>query len=168
MDGNSAAAHVSYAFTEVAAIYPITPSSPMAEETDAMAAKGVKMNDKKFYCQQHWKGLEFLGSHIHPWSVILNDATWARCLARIEEYNQLTTVEKYRELDRFISTVNSYTGLLKNRTSYRRICQLHEAIADDWWTWLDWDQRRLCLVSKPQYSFRARLNSKYHLKLKRI
>lgn len=42
MDGNSAAAHVSYAFTEVAAIYPITPSSPMAEETDAMAAKGVE------------------------------------------------------------------------------------------------------------------------------
>lgn len=37
MDGNSAAAHVSYAFTEVAAIYPITPSSTMAEETDAMA-----------------------------------------------------------------------------------------------------------------------------------
>ena len=31
MDGNTAAAHVSYAFTEVAAIYPITPSSPMAE-----------------------------------------------------------------------------------------------------------------------------------------
>ena len=42
MDGNSAAAHVSYAFTEVAAIYPITPSSTRAEETDAMAARGVK------------------------------------------------------------------------------------------------------------------------------
>lgn len=42
IDGNSAAAHVSYAFTEVAAIYPITPSSNMAEETDAMAARGVK------------------------------------------------------------------------------------------------------------------------------
>ena len=42
MDGNSAAAHVSYAFTEVAAIYPITPSSNMAEEKDAMAARGVK------------------------------------------------------------------------------------------------------------------------------
>ena len=42
MDGNSAASHVSYAFTEVAAIYPITPSSNMAEETDAMAARGVK------------------------------------------------------------------------------------------------------------------------------
>ena len=38
MDGNTAAAHVSYAFTEVAAIYPITPSSPMAEITDTWAA----------------------------------------------------------------------------------------------------------------------------------
>ena len=34
MDGNTAAAHVAYAFTEVAAIYPITPSSPMAESMD--------------------------------------------------------------------------------------------------------------------------------------
>ena len=42
MDGNSAAAHVSYAFTDVAAIYPITPSSNMAEETDKMAAAGMK------------------------------------------------------------------------------------------------------------------------------
>ena len=38
MDGNTAAAHVSYAFTEVAAIYPITPSSNMAEVTDTWSA----------------------------------------------------------------------------------------------------------------------------------
>ncbi len=42
MDGNSAAAHVSYAFTDVAAIYPITPSSVMADETDKYAAAGRK------------------------------------------------------------------------------------------------------------------------------
>ncbi len=41
-DGNTAAAHVSYLFTEVAAIYPITPSSPMAEHVDEWAAKGRK------------------------------------------------------------------------------------------------------------------------------
>ena len=40
MDGNTAAAHVSYAFTEVAGIYPITPSSPMAEVTDQWSAEG--------------------------------------------------------------------------------------------------------------------------------
>ncbi len=42
MDGNTAAAHVAYAFTEVAAIYPITPSSPMAEKVDEWSAKGRK------------------------------------------------------------------------------------------------------------------------------
>ena len=42
MDGNNAAAHVSYAFTEVAGIYPITPSSPMADYVDQWSAKGLK------------------------------------------------------------------------------------------------------------------------------
>ncbi|HHV73235.1 MAG TPA: pyruvate:ferredoxin (flavodoxin) oxidoreductase [Thermoanaerobacterium sp.] len=42
MDGNTAAAHVAYAFTEVAAIYPITPSSPMAEHVDEWSAHGRK------------------------------------------------------------------------------------------------------------------------------
>ncbi len=42
MDGNTAAAHVSYAFTDVAAIFPITPSSNMAESTDEWAAEGRK------------------------------------------------------------------------------------------------------------------------------
>lgn len=42
MDGNTAAAYISYAFTDVAAIYPITPSSPMAESVDEWAAQGKK------------------------------------------------------------------------------------------------------------------------------
>ena len=42
MDGNTAAAYISYAFTEVATIYPITPSSPMAEHVDEWVAKGKK------------------------------------------------------------------------------------------------------------------------------
>ena len=42
MDGNEAAAWVSYAYTEVAGIYPITPSSPMADHVDQWAAHGLK------------------------------------------------------------------------------------------------------------------------------
>jgi len=42
MDGNTAAAHISYAFTEVTAIFPITPSSPMAEHVDEWVAQGRK------------------------------------------------------------------------------------------------------------------------------
>ena len=42
IDGNTAASYVAYAFSEVAAIYPITPSSPMAEYADEWSAQGVK------------------------------------------------------------------------------------------------------------------------------
>ena len=51
MDGNTATSHVAYAFTEVAGIYPITPSSPMAENIDAWSTAGrlklLKCNQKE-------------------------------------------------------------------------------------------------------------------------
>ena len=50
MDGNNAAAYVSYAFTEVAGIYPITPSSPMADYVDQWSAQGKKEH-LRFHCQ---------------------------------------------------------------------------------------------------------------------
>ena len=64
MDGNTAAAHVSYAFTEVAGIFPITPSSPMAEQTDVWSAGGrknifgteAKVVEKAFYYNEFRKG----------------------------------------------------------------------------------------------------------------
>ena len=42
MDGNTAAAHIAYAFTDVSVIFPITPSSPMAERVDTWSAQGQK------------------------------------------------------------------------------------------------------------------------------
>ena len=140
--------------------------SLLPELRSRLVAKGVKMNDHKFYCQQYWKGLEFLGSHIHPWSVILNDSTWSRCMARIREYNELGIADKYCELNHFVSMVNSYTGLLKNRTSYQRIITLKNTIDNKWWTWLGWDSVRQCVQYKPEYSVKEQLNIKYNLKLK--
>ena len=131
------------------------------------SAKGVRMNNKKFYCQPYQHGLEFLGSHIKPGRIILNDQTYSRCLKRLEYFNNLPTLSKYEELDAFISTVNSYTGILKNRTSRRRIQYIKDSMGEDWWKWLEWDQRRLCVISKPQTTKRARLKDKYNLKFRR-
>lgn len=129
-----------------------------------LAAKGVRMNDKKFYDQPWQHGFEFLGSHIRQGRIILNDGTWHRCVERITEFNAIT--DKYANIDQFMSAVNSYTGLLKNRTSYLRIQAVVDLIDEAWWQWLAWDECRLCLVCKPEHSFRMRLNEHYHLKLK--
>ena len=73
MDGNNAAAHVSYAFSEVAAIYPITPSSPMADFVDQWSANGLK----------NIFGTRSRSSRCSPRQVppVLSTALWAgRCL----------------------------------------------------------------------------------------
>lgn len=129
-----------------------------------LAAKGVRLNEKKFYCQQYWKGLEFLGSHIKPTRIILNDSTYRRFLERIEQFNEVK--DKYNKLDKFLSSVNSYFGLLKSRTSYKRIQEVIKKISPEWWEWLEWNERRQCIAFKPGYSFNERLNIKYNLKIK--
>lgn len=70
MDGNSAAAYTSYAFTEVAGIYPITPSSPMAEHVDEWSAKGKKICSIKLFvslkCNQKLVRPEQFMVHLPP------------------------------------------------------------------------------------------------------
>ena len=131
-----------------------------------LEVKNIRLNEKKFYCQPIGHGVEFLGSHLKPYRIILNDETFGRAMDVIAAYNRLSEGEKYVAIDRFIAVVNSYTGNLKNRTSRKRLQRIREAVGADWWQWLEWDEIRNCLVSKPEHTFRERINRKYHLRLK--
>ena len=75
---------------------------------------------------------------------------------------------KYRRIDRFMSQINSYTGLLKNRTDYKRTQRLVAMIDDEWWQWLEWNPERQCIGYKEGNRQKDRLNKKYHLKLKAL
>ena len=78
MDGNTAAAHVSYAFTEVAAIYPITPSSPMAEVTDTWSAsnKNILANPLRIFLTTTLRSLKCSPKQAQqvPFTVLLQPA----------------------------------------------------------------------------------------------
>lgn len=132
-----------------------------------LATKNIRLNEKKFYCQPIAHGLEFLGSHIRPLRVHLNNKTFGRCMTRMAEFNALQRREKYECLDAFVASVNSYTGLLKARTDYKRVLAVRDAIGGDWWRYIEWDARRQCVAYKPYYTPSTRLNRKYHLKIKR-
>lgn len=136
--------------------------SLIPELRERLRAKGVRMNDKKFYDQPWQHGYEFLGAHYHQNRVILNDKTFVRAMGAIREYNGLK--KKYEKLDKFISTVNSYMGMLKTKNQLSRIYILRDAIAPVWWKYLYWSEKRKCVVSKPEHSYRARLQNKYKLK----
>ena len=127
-----------------------------------LAAKGVRLNERKFYDQPYRHGLEFLGSHIKPGRIHLNDRTYGNAVAAVKAANGAK--DKLAALDSFVSCVNSYTGLLKARTDYGRLQALRGLIDGAWWCYLDWDERRNCLVYRPAYTVRARLIRKYNLK----
>ena len=85
-------------------------------------------------------------------------------MARVRELNRIR--DKERAIDAFLSSMNSYFGLLKQRTDYRRLTKLRDAIAPEWWQFVQWDDRRKCVTAQPFWCWTARMERKYHLNLK--
>lgn len=139
--------------------------SKLPELRQRLEIKGLKLNEKKFYDQPYQHGLEFLGIHIKPGRLHLNDCTYNRCLEKIKEFNK--EPNKYEAIDSFICTVNSYTGQLKGLAEYKRLQEIKSAINKEWWRWLEWNEKRFCVVCKEGYTFNERLNIKYNLKIKK-
>ena len=128
------------------------------------AAKGIRLNNRKFYDQPCTHGLEFLGSHIRPNRLHLNNKTFERGLQRIADLNKIKDKERY--VDTFICSINSYTGMLKNRTDYQRMMKLVQHVDSSWWQYAYWNRQRQCVSVYQKYCERERLNRKYHLHLK--
>jgi hypothetical protein len=131
-----------------------------------LAAKGIRLNEKKFYDQPYEHGLEFLGSHIKVGRIHLNRDTYYRAVCRIHDLNRCCNKEKM--IDKMQSSFNSYSGMLKNRTDYGRLERLREMLHPDWWCYFTYNEHRHCLQCKPEYSKKARLKRKFNLKLKTL
>lgn len=126
-----------------------------------LKAKGVKLNRKKFYDQPAQRGLEFLGSHIRNNRLHLNNATFNRAIERIRWFNQQGC--KVALIDRFLSSINSYTGLLKQRTDHDRLMRLIDIVDASWWEFVHYDAKRQCLVANEGYTHKEILYRKYFL-----
>ena len=85
-------------------------------------------------------------------------------MTRVDELN--AAKDKPSLVDQFLSSLNSYTGLLKTRTEHKRLQTVRDAVSDDWYNYVEWDDGRQCVTARPQYKWRSRINNKYHLKLK--
>ncbi len=127
-----------------------------------LAPRNVRLNEKKFYDQPARHGVEFLGSHLKNGRLHLNNKTYKRAVARIDELNAMS----YKDIDTLLSSFNAYSGLLKNRTDYHRLIALRDRVAPEWMKWVKWDGRRLCLTCRDGYTERERLDRKYNLHTK--
>ena len=136
--------------------------SLLPELRKRLAERNIRLNERKFYDQPYEHGVEFLGTHIKPYRIHLNNRTYGRAIERIKELN----AERYKDIDKMAQSFNSYSGMLKNRTDYKRLIALKDMLAPEWWQWLEWDDKRKCITYKQGYSPNERLNNKYHLNLK--
>lgn len=128
-----------------------------------LATRNIRLNERKFYDQPYGHGVEFLGSHIKPFRIHLNNKTYSCGVKRIKELN----AESVKDIDKMLNSFNSYGGLLKNRTDYRRLLMLRDMMCEEWWKRLEWNPRKQCVSFQEKYSIKERLNRKYHLHLKK-
>lgn len=127
-----------------------------------LAGRNVYLNEKKFYDQPFQNGLEFLGSHIKPNRIHLNNITYGRAIERIKQFNG----QSYKDIDAMVLSANSYIGLLKTRTDHKRLLEFIAMIDESWWSYLEWNNKKQCIAYKEEFSVNYRLNQKYKLNLK--
>ena len=126
-----------------------------------LAAKRIKLNEEKFYDQPYQHGLEFLGSHIRPNRIHLNANTISRCKAKIMEMNRCK--DKERELEHFLGSMNSYFGLLKNRTDYYKMFELMRMCSLEWWNYCFYNVRKKCITATPSQNYKKRIFRRYNI-----
>lgn len=123
---------------------------------------GIKMHPKKFNCQSVHKGIHFLGSYIKYERVYVHNRTIKKAVKRIVEYNK--SKNKPEVLFQFLSSTNSIFGILKScgRSEYNNIKKMRDKISMEWYTYVYFDEERLCLSPLRQYKYVEMTGSKYY------
>lgn len=120
---------------------------------------GSTMHPRKFSCQEVTKGVKFLGSYIKGDRLYIANRTLRKVRSRIGELNLCKG--KLGKLDQFISTMNSYFGLLKNKNEFRNIERLWDMVSDGWKAYAEVDWDRLCVVAIEGYKHNDFINYKF-------
>ena len=134
--------------------------SMLPEFRRRLEAVGCKMHPRKFYCQ-HWsKGITFLGVHIKIDRIYADNRSLRRAYQTLSTFRLCCRQDK---IDSFISSINSYLGLLKGRNEYNNIFKLVAAIPAGWQRYVHFVQERLCLNANEGYRHFEVLARRYHL-----
>ena len=126
-----------------------------------LATVGARLNEKKFYCQHISKGVECLGAHIKMDRIYVNNRIIANAKQSVRRHNRKVDEN---HLDKMLSSVNSYLGVCKNVNGYNQVMQLIRLLSPEWYHYMYFNRRRVCLSPLPQYTQRNRIIHKFNLK----
>ena len=123
---------------------------------------GYRMHPKKRYQQHYSKGGEFISTWFRGDRVYVGNRVVRHCEEAIRKWNRLASPAM---LGHFLSSVNSYFGMMKHRNAYRIIRRLAEMVSPEWGRYCHYDDERRCFVANEGYGHNEILMRKYNFKL---
>ena len=123
---------------------------------------GYRMHPRKRYQQHYTKGGEFIGTWFRMDRVYIGNRVVRNARKTIREWNRNPSRAK---LPHFLSSVNSYLGMLKHRDAYGIIRDLVDLVSPRWLKWCHYNDDRRCFEANPGSRFNEILLDKYHFKL---
>src|SRR5574344_893682 len=136
----------------------------MPQVGQKMLEFGVTLHPKKFYCQHYTEGFKFIGTVIRPNRTHLNARVTWHAYNKIQKLNTEVRPEK---VEHCLCSLNSYTGLFKNRNGVNLIKDLDKHLNPQWKKYIHMDLNRLCYNANPGYAHNDFLVKNYGLKLKK-
>ncbi len=131
----------------------------MPELRQRLAVLGAHLNEHKFYCQ-HWsKGCECLGVHLKVARVYVNNRIIRNALASVKTLPHPSN----KQVDRVVSSLNSYIGSFRQVNGYRQIFKLWEAVPSGWKTYIALDKEHWKVIALPGHTRRDTLIRKFNL-----
>ena len=125
---------------------------------------GYRMHQRKRYQQHYTKGGEFIGTWFRMDRVYVGNRVVRNARKTFREWNRNPSRSK---LPHFLSSVNSYLGMLKHKNAYGILRDLVDMVSPKWLQWCHYNDDRRCFEANPGSTFNELLLDKYHFKLSR-
>ena len=140
---------------------------PMMEEfRQDLADIHCTLHPRKFRCQRADAKHVFIGRHICCSRVHCNARVRRNAFYTVRKFNRMHPCQSL--VEKFLCTMNSYTGLFKNIDEYKTLKKLADSESDRWLRYVEFDQKRLCFVASAKYRHKELLAMRYDLKLNKI
>lgn len=133
--------------------------SMMPELRCRLAELGVKLNEKKFYCQHYSKGVMILGTMMKFGRLYCNNRTYSRCL---ETVNKMASWRKRcLSPQNVLCSLNSYVGSIKNRNQNKRLEKLISVAKKSIGNLVEWNPKKRCFALLEKFKFANSLTKFY-------
>lgn len=133
----------------------------LPEFRNKMKSIGCIVHPNKYYCQHYTKGIKFCSQIVKITRIYCGNRTINNFHVKIRHWNKRVSI---KNLSHFLSSINSYIGIMKIRTEYANIRKGLNHISDRWYKYVYFDEKTKTLKAKQEYAYNQALILKHRIR----